>query len=295
MLGIFKKTFEGLKKTRKKITNAFSGLLKKSYLDDEDIEKLEESLIEADISYDIVSDIIDNLKIKDSSDKGWVDRARKVILSKMTTENNLDDINSIIMLVGINGSGKTTSAAKLAQYYLENNEKVCLVASDTYRAAAVEQIQIWAKKIGVRLVQNPNTTDSASIAFDGVQSGLSRGERVIIDTAGRLHTSVNLMKELEKISNVVKKLTKEISTLMVIDGNIGKNSLTQIEHFNNYLDIDGIIVTKLDGTAKGGVVLTAMSQYKIPVYFIGVGERMNDLIPFEKDIYINSILGIDEE
>ena len=126
MLGIFKKTFEGLKKTRKKITNAFSGLLKKSYLDDEDIEKLEESLIEADISYDIVSDIIDSLKIKDSSDKGWVDRARKVILSKMTTENNLDDINSIIMLVGINGSGKTTSAAKLAQYYLENNEFIII-------------------------------------------------------------------------------------------------------------------------------------------------------------------------
>lgn len=295
MFGIFKKTFNGLKKTRKKIANAFSTLSKKSYLDDNDIEQLEESLIEADISYDIVDEIIENLKQKGASDKGWLERAREVVLSRMTLDNSPHDIKKNIMLVGINGSGKTTSAAKLAQYFIEAKEKVCLVAADTYRAAAVEQIKIWADKVGVRLVQNPNTSDSASIAFDGVQSGLSKNERVIIDTAGRLHTSVNLMKELEKIYNVVNKLTSDITTLMVIDGNIGKNSLSQIEHFSNYLTIDGIVITKLDGTAKGGVVLTAMSKHNIPVYFIGVGEGMSDLIPFDKENYINSILGVDEQ
>lgn len=295
MLGIFKKTFKGLAKTRNKIANALSGLSKKSYLEEQDLENLEESLIEADISYDIVCDIIENLKDKDSSDKGWIDRAREVILSKMTTDNNIDNIKKIIMLVGINGSGKTTSAAKLAQYFLNRKDKVCLVAADTYRAAAVEQIKIWAEKVGVRLVQNPDTSDSASIAFDGVQSGIAHDERAIIDTAGRLHTSVNLMKELEKVYRVIMKLTDEITTLMVIDGNIGKNSLSQIEHFNNYLNVDGIIITKLDGTAKGGVVLTAMNKYSIPVYFIGVGEGSDDLIPFDEHAYINSILGLDEQ
>ena len=294
MFGIFKKTFKGLKKTRKKIANAFSALSKKSYLDDNDIEKLEESLIEADITYDIVEEIVENLKQKDSSDKGWVERTKEVVLSRITTENNLNEIKKTIMLVGINGSGKTTSAAKLAQYFIEAKENVCLVAAATYRAAAVEQIKVWANKVGVRLVQNPNTSDSAAIAFDGVQSGIAQDERVIIDTAGRLHTSVNLMRELEKIYNVIGKLTSDITTLMVVDGNIGKNSLSQIEHFNQYLSIDGIIITKLDGTAKGGIVLTAMSKHNIPVYFIGVGEGMNDLIPFDKESYINSILGIDE-
>jgi len=182
----------------------------------------------------------------------------------------------------------------LTQFFKEKNEKVCLVAADTYRAAAVEQIQIWADRLGVRLVHNPETSDPASIAFDGVESGLSKEDRVIIDTAGRIHTSVNLMKELEKVHRVVSKLTDEITTLIVVDGNIGKNSLSQINHFNQYLQIDGIIITKLDGTARGGVVLTAMDDLDIPVYFIGVGEGSDDLIPFDSDNYINSIIGEDE-
>ena len=294
MLGIFKKTFKGLQKTRKKVSNVFSGLSKKSYLEEEDLDALEDCLFEADISYSIISDVLDDLKDKDSSDKNWKDRAKAVLLSKIKTENNIEDIKKVIILVGINGSGKTTSAAKLTQFFKEKNEKVCLVAADTYRAAAVEQIQIWADRLGVRLVHNPETSDPASIAFDGVESGLSKEDRVIIDTAGRIHTSVNLMKELEKVHRVVSKLTDEITTLMVVDGNIGKNSLSQINHFNQYLQIDGIIITKLDGTARGGVVLTAMDDLDIPVYFIGVGEGSDDLIPFDSDSYINSIIGEDE-
>ena len=294
MLGIFKKTFKGLQKTRKKVSNVFSGLSKKSYLEEEDLDALEDCLFEADISYSIISDVLDDLKDKDSSDRNWKDRAKTVLLSKIKTENNIEDIKKVIILVGINGSGKTTSAAKLTQFFKEKNEKVCLVAADTYRAAAVEQIQIWADRLGVRLVHNPETSDPASIAFDGVESGLSKEDRVIIDTAGRIHTSVNLMKELEKVHRVVSKLTDEITTLMVVDGNIGKNSLSQINHFNQYLQIDGIIITKLDGTARGGVVLTAMDDLDIPVYFIGVGEGSDDLIPFDSDSYINSIIGEDE-
>ena len=294
MLGIFKKTFKGLKKTRKTVSNVFSVLSKKSYLGPEDLESLEDCLFQADISYNIISDVLESIKGKDSTDKSWKMRAKSVLLSKISTDNNINNIKKVIMLFGVNGSGKTTSTAKLARFFRSKKEKVCLVAADTYRAAAVEQIKVWADDLDVRLVCNPETTDAASIAFDGVESGLSKEERVIIDTAGRMHTSVSLMKELEKVYRVTQKLTDNITTLMVIDGNIGKNSLSQIEHFSDYLNINGIIITKLDGTAKGGVVLTAMSKYNIPVYFIGVGEGMNDLIPFDKESYINSILGINE-
>ena len=294
MFGIFKKTFKGLEKTRKKVSNAFSGLSKKSYLDDEDLDMLEDCLFQADISFNVINDVLEGIKGKDSSGKNWKDRAKSILLSKIKTSNSIENIKKVIILVGINGSGKTTSAAKLTQFFTERKEKVCLVAADTYRAAAVEQIQIWADRLGVRLVNNSETSDPASIAFDGVESGLAKEDRVIIDTAGRLHTSINLMKELEKIHRVASKLTNEITTLMVVDGNIGKNSLSQINQFNEYLQIDGIIITKLDGTARGGIVLTAMDDLGIPVYFIGVGEGSDDLIPFDAESYINSIIGEDE-
>ena len=294
MLGIFKKTFKGLEKTRKKVANVFSSISKKSYLEINDIESLEDCLFEADISYNIISDVVDSLSGKDSLDKSWKDRAYDVLLSKISTDNNINNIKKVVMLIGVNGSGKTTSAAKLAKLYIDKNQKVCMVAGDTYRAAAVEQINAWSDKLGVRLVKNSKTTDSASIAFDGVQSGLSKNERIIIDTAGRLHTSTNLMNELQKIHRVISKLTSEISVIIVLDGNIGKNSISQIKEFGNFLTIDGIIITKLDGTAKGGVVLSAMDEMNIPVYFIGVGEGSDDLIPFEGESYIKSILGDDE-
>ena len=294
MLGIFKKTFKGLEKTRKKVSNVFSSISKKSYLEINDIESLEDCLFEADISYNIISDVVDSLSGKDSLDKSWKDRAYDVLLSKISTDNNINNIKKVVMLIGVNGSGKTTSAAKLAKLYIDKNQKVCMVAGDTYRAAAVEQINAWSDKLGVRLVKNSKTTDSASIAFDGVQSGLSKNERIIIDTAGRLHTSTNLMNELQKIHRVISKLTSEISVIIVLDGNIGKNSISQIKEFGNFLTIDGIIITKLDGTAKGGVVLSAMDEMNIPVYFIGVGEGSDDLIPFEGESYIKSILGDDE-
>ena len=294
MLRIFKKTFKGLQKTRKKVSNVFSGLSKKNYLEPEDLDILEDCLFQADISFNIINDVLEAIKGKDSSDKSWKDRVKSILLSKIKTDNNIENIKKVIILVGINGSGKTTSAAKLAQFFREKKEKVCLVAGDTYRAAAVEQIKIWADRLKVRLVYNTGTSDPASIAFDGVESGLAKEDRVIIDTAGRIHTSVNLMKELKKIHGVVRKLTNDITSLIVIDGNIGKNSLSQINHFNQYLHIDGIIITKLDGTARGGVVLTAMDDLDIPVYFIGVGEGSDDLIPFDADSYVNSIIGEDD-
>ena len=295
MLGLFKKTFKGLEKTRKKVSNVFSSISQKSYLEECDFEMLEDCLYQADISYGIVEKVIDGLRDKDSSTKDWKDRAKDLLLDKIKINHNLDDIKKVVILVGINGSGKTTSAAKLAKYYVDKKESVCMVAGDTYRAAAVEQIEIWSKKIGVRLVQNSGTSDPASIAFDGVKSGVSKGERIIVDTAGRLHTSTNLMIELEKIHRVISKVTDQISTLMVIDGNIGKNSLAQLEQFNKYLNIDGIIITKLDGTAKGGIALTAISDFNIPVYFIGVGEAGDDLVEFNASDYIDSILGTNEE
>ena len=294
MLGVFKKTFDGLEKTRKKVSNVFSSLSKKSYLDENDLDLLEESLYQSDVSVSVIDEILNDLKGKDSSSMSWRDRAKSKLISRISINTNVENIKNVIVMVGINGSGKTTSAAKLAKYYIDRGEKVCLVAADTYRAAAIRQLEIWSQKLGVRLVCNHDTTDPASIAYDGVESAISRKERVIIDTAGRLHTSTNLMKELGKINRVLRKLTSEITTIMVIDGNIGKNSLSQIKHFNEYLNIDGIVITKLDGTARGGVVITAISEFSIPVYFIGIGEGSEDLIPFQTESYIDSILGKDD-
>ena len=295
MLGIFKKTFKGLEKTRKKVSNVFSAISKKTYLEIDDIQKLEDCLFEADISFNVISDITNSLNGKDCSKKSWRDRAYEVLLAKVSTNNNITNIKRNIMLVGVNGSGKTTSAAKLAKLYKDRGESVCLVAGDTYRAAAIEQISVWAERLEVRLVSNLGTADPASIAFDGVKSGLSKDDRVIIDTAGRLHTSTNLMNELEKIYRVISKLTDSISVIIVLDGNIGKNSISQIKEFGKTLPIDGIIITKLDGTAKGGAVFSAMDEMGIPVYFIGIGEGSEDLIPFDGQSYIKSIIGIDEE
>ena len=205
------------------------------------------------------------------------------------------DLKKVIILVGINGTGKTTSAAKLGGLFSGGGESVSLVAADTYRAAAVEQLRIWSERLNLHLTAKDESSDPASVAYDGVESGISKGERIIVDTAGRLHTSTNLMNELEKIHRVISKVTDKISTLMVIDGNIGKNSLAQLEQFNKYLNIDGIIITKLDGTAKGGIALTAISDFEIPVYFIGVGEGSDDLVEFNASDYIDSILGTDEE
>jgi fused signal recognition particle receptor len=170
------------------------------------------------------------------------------------------------------------------------------VAADTYRAAAVEQIREWSNRLNLNLVANEGTTDPAAVAYDGVNSGLAKNmDRIIVDTAGRLHTSPNLMQELEKINRVVKKITDDISVLITIDANTGQNGITQVKEFGKYIPIDGVILTKMDGTARGGIAVPIMTELNLPIYFMGVGEQVDDLIPFDRQSYLKGLIGIEEE
>ena len=200
-------------------------------------------------------------------------------------------LKKTVLIVGINGSGKTTSAAKIAAYYSNNAEKVMLVAADTYRAAAIDQLKIWAERLKIKLLANESSSDPASVAYDGVNSGLSNNyDRIIIDTAGRMNTSANLMNELSKIYKVINKKTDNISVLMVLDANTGQNAINQVNDFNKAIPVDGIILTKMDGTTKGGIAIPILSELKIPICYIGIGEKLDDLIPFDIDYYLEGLI-----
>ena len=296
MFSIFKKTFIGLAKTRKKLANAISGLTGKSFLDEADIELLVVSLLQADLGWQVVDSVIDNLKNSGKKDMSWGQRFMEIMTSQLDGKAQKYPLKKVIILIGINGTGKTTSSAKLAGYFSNKNEKITLVAADTYRAAAVEQIREWSNRLNLNLVANEGTTDPAAIAYDGVNSGLSKNmDRIIVDTAGRLHTSQNLMQELEKINRVTKKITDDISVLITIDANTGQNGITQVKEFGKYIPIDGVILTKMDGTARGGIAVSIMRELNLPIYFMGVGERLEDLIPFDRESYLKGLIGIEEE
>ena len=296
MISLFKKTVEGLVGTRKKINQLFSSLSGKTLLDESDIEKIEELLLGSDLGWELTGQIIENLKLPDKKELSFSDRFLNVTLNLLNAMDVRDDLQRIILLVGINGSGKTTSAAKLGNFFSQKGDKVSLVAADTYRAAALEQIQIWSKRLNLHLISNNKSTDPASIAYDGVLSGMSKQhDRIIVDTSGRVHSSTNLMKELEKIYNVVSKLSSEVSVLMTIDANIGQNSIQQVKEFAKYIPIKGIFLTKMDGTAKGGIALQIMEELKMHVYFIGVGEQVDDLVPFDKEKYIKALIYDEKE
>lgn len=296
MFSFFKKTFKGLSKTRKKLANAISRLTGKSYLDADDIELLEESLLEADLGWQVVESVIEELQDSGNKDMSWDERFMQTMSSQLKDKAQKYPLKKVIVLIGINGTGKTTSSAKLANHFSNENEKVILVAADTYRAAAVEQIREWATRLKINLVANEGTTDPAAVAYDGVNSGLAKNmDRIIVDTAGRLHTSPNLMQELEKINRVIKKITDDISVLITIDANTGQNGITQVKEFGKYIPIDGVILTKMDGTARGGIAVPIMTELNLPIYFMGVGEQVDDLIPFDRNSYLKGLIGIGEE
>jgi len=296
MLPFFKKTFKGLKKTRQKIANVFLKFSGKKYLEPGDLETLEEALLQADLGWKVVEHVIEKLEEPGDSGKSWGEKFICALTEMLPDESIDKNLKRIIIIVGVNGTGKTTSAAKLAGYYAQKKEQVSLIAADTYRAAAVEQLKTWSERLGVHLVANTGTSDPAAVAFDGVNSGMSRNQdRMLVDTAGRLHTSVNLMKELEKIYRVVTKLSSEISVLITIDANTGQNGITQAREFHQYLPVDGVILTKMDGTARGGIAVPIMLELGLPVYYIGVGEQVDDLIPFSMDTYLRGLIGMEEE
>ncbi|MBC8196653.1 MAG: signal recognition particle-docking protein FtsY [Candidatus Marinimicrobia bacterium] len=291
MFSLFKKTIQGLTKTRNRIKHAFGSLIGKKYLSEDDLEMLEDCLIQADLGWETTDVIIDELKKPSSNSNNWEERFNSILKNLLENSPKQKPFAQVLMIVGINGTGKTTTSAKMSAWFKEKGENTLLVAADTYRAAAVEQLRQWSNKLGFQLVANEKSADPASIAFDGVTSGLTKNiDRIIIDTAGRLHNSENLMQELVKIKKVVNRITTDIQTFLTVDANTGQNAMTQAKEFSNYIPIDGIILTKMDGTAKGGIAIPIMLELGLPVYFIGVGEQANDLILFDQESYLNGLI-----
>jgi fused signal recognition particle receptor len=318
-MGFFDKIFgkkekesldQGLQKTKEgflsKITKAVAG---KSTVDEEVLDDLENALVSADVGIDTTVQIIDRIEKRVARDKyvgtSDLNRLLKEEIEDVLTDppagaytftSDLPTRPYVILVVGVNGAGKTTTIGKLANQFKKAGKSVLLGAADTFRAAAVEQLTIWSERTGVPIVKQPMGSDPASVAFDTVQSAVSRGtDVVIIDTAGRLHNKAHLMEELTKIKRVMGKIIPAAphEVLLVLDGSTGQNALEQAKHFTAATDVTAIAITKLDGTAKGGVVLAIASQFKIPVKFIGVGEKMDDLLVFNKHEFVDSLFNLD--
>ena len=298
---------QGLQKTKdsflSKITKAVAG---KTTVDEEVLDNLEEALVAADVGVDTTIAIINKIEARVAKDK-YLNAGELNSMLKEEIESLLVDAPSansydfksdlptkpyIILVVGVNGVGKTTTIGKLAYNFKKAGKSVLLGAADTFRAAAVDQLTIWSERVGVPIVKQAMGSDPAAVAFDTVQSALSRGsEVVIIDTAGRLHNKAHLMDELGKIKRAVEKQIPGApqEVLLVLDGSTGQNALEQAKHFTATTDVTAMAITKLDGTAKGGVVLAIANQFKIPVKFIGVGEKMEDLLVFDKHEFVDSL------
>ena len=301
-MGFFDKLKNGLGKTRdnfnEKINNVFSSFRK---VDEELLEELEEILIMSDIGVETSTEIISNLreKIKKEkiNDEEGVKKALKEemqeILDEVDNSLKLDTKPSIILVVGVNGVGKTTTIGKIANKLRLEGKKVIVAAADTFRAAAVEQLEIWAKRANVDIVKKEEGADPASVVYDAIKKAKETNADVLIcDTAGRLHNKKYLMDELLKINKVILKELPEASneTLMVIDGTTGQNAIEQVKAFKEIVNITGLVLTKLDGTAKGGVVIGIVHENKIPVKFIGVGEKIDDMEIFNSQDFVNAII-----
>ena len=292
MLNFKKKTFSGLKKTRNNIINTFSKFHGKRYLGENELEELESVLFQSDLSYDIIDDVVEEFRNKKFTDEvSWDKEFISLLKTKYTLDFKDNNEAKVLLLVGVNGTGKTTTSAKLSNYYKNKSFKTMLVGADTYRAAAVKQLSLSSKKLGVKFISNEFTKDPASIVYDALNSGLNDGyNKIIIDTAGRLHNSVNLMQELEKLYNVANKFNEKVKVMLVIDCNVGQNGINQAMDFNKFLPIDSLVLTKMDGTARGGIALSMMNKLNIPIDFIGVGENVDDLVPFDLDAYLRGLV-----
>lgn len=300
--GIFGRLKAGLLKTRRGITEKIDGVLK-SYrkIDEELFEDLEEVLIMADIGVDTSLKIIENVKDKVKERKiTEVDDIKGLIKEEMKSilkggENSKLDFSkspSIVLVVGVNGAGKTTTIGKLSSRLKKEGKKVLIAAGDTFRAAAIEQLQEWSNRSGVDIIAHNEGADPAAVIFDGIQSAKAKGTDVLIcDTAGRLHNKVNLMNELNKIFRIVEREFPEAKkeVLLVVDATTGQNAVQQAKVFKEACDITGIVLTKLDGTAKGGVVLAVQSEINVPVKLVGVGEKLEDLQDFDPDEFVDAI------
>lgn len=292
MFNFIKKTFSGLHKTRKNIINTFSKIHGKKYLNQDELDELESVLFQSDLSYELTMEIINEFESKTLDDmETWEDKFIELIKLKVAKENNNSDNAKIYLIIGVNGTGKTTTSAKICNYYKNKGFKSMLVGADTYRAAAVEQLKMWSKKLNVKFVSNELTKDPASIVYDAVTSGLKDNfDKIIIDTAGRLHNSVNLMQELEKVYRVSKKFNEKVKVVLVIDSNVGQNGMNQALEFSKFIPVDSLVLTKMDGTAKGGIAVSMVDKLNIPIDFIGMGEGVDDLVPFELETFLKGLI-----
>ena len=299
-MGLLGKIKEGLKKTRDSISNGVNGILNSfTKIDDELFEELEETRVMADVGVTTSTEICDRLrkKIKETgvTDPKEIKGMMKEIIAEMLGDNEglkLDTKPSVILVIGVNGVGKTTSIGKIAAKLQSEDKKVVLGAADTFRAAAIDQLGIWADRAGVSMVKSVEGTDPASVVFDTIASAKSKGADVIIcDTAGRLHNKKNLMDELAKINRVIARELPDssVETLLVLDAATGQNAVNQAREFKNAADITGIVLTKLDGTAKGGIIIAISNELNIPVKFVGVGEGIDDLQPFDAAVFADGI------
>ena len=291
-MGFFDKLKKGMSKTRDNLSGKIGGVFSVFSKVDEDLmEELEETLILCDVgapnTIEIMDGLRDTIKEQKITDTALVqEKLREILTEQLTWELPEETFPKVILVVGVNGVGKTTSIGKIANYYKQNGKEVLLAAADTFRAAAAEQLTRWSERAGVPIVKYSEGSDPAAVVYDALDSAKHRGSDVIIvDTAGRLHNKKNLMNELAKISRVVDKEYPEAAreTLIVLDATTGQNAITQAKEFSGAAKLDGIILTKLDGTAKGGVVLAIRKELGLPVRFIGVGEGMDDLQPFEAE------------
>lgn len=297
-MGFFQKIIDGLRKTKQQIGFKLNELFKRGIFDEDFYEELEYILLASDVGEDTTIDIIDELRERMRRDR--VSDAKQanqylkdVMCDILGEEKFVFDTPCVIMVAGVNGVGKTTTIGKLANIFVNKGKSVVIAAADTFRAAASEQLEVWANRAKVRIIKHEEGSDPAAVVYDAVQSAKSRGtDIVLVDTAGRLHNKKNLMDELSKINRVVDREFPEASrqNLIVLDATTGQNAIQQVDVFNEAIDIDGIVLTKLDGTAKGGVVLAIKHDMDIPVYFVGVGEGIDDLMEFDAASYVEGIV-----
>jgi fused signal recognition particle receptor len=300
-MGLFDKLRNGLAKTRESVFGRIDNILASfAKIDDDLFDELEEILITADVGVATTSDISGKLKKKvreeGIGDPGIIkDLLKEQLIQLLDSDRNALDIENtpaVIVVLGVNGVGKTTTIGKIANILKNKGKKVIVVAGDTFRAAAIEQLEIWSKRAGIDIIANKEGSDPAAVVYDALQAARSRKADVVIcDTAGRLHTKKNLMEELKKILRIIKRELPDssVETLLVLDATTGQNAVIQTETFNEAINVSGIVLTKLDGTAKGGVIAAIRSRFDIPIKFIGIGEKIDDLQPFNARKFVEAL------
>lgn len=305
--GFFSRLAEGLTKTRDNIASGFDSIFKGfSSIDDDFYEELEEIMIMSDMGIDTTMSIIENLKQKVKEEKiKEPEECRQVLIDSIKEQMKLGDEaydfkdkKSVVLVIGVNGVGKTTSVGKMASLLKGEGKKVMMAAADTFRAGAIEQLKEWSLRAGVDIISQAEGADPAAVVFDAVSAAKARNVDVLLcDTAGRLHNKKNLMDELKKINRIVEREYPEAykETMIVLDGTTGQNALAQAKQFKEATDISGIILTKLDGTAKGGIAIAIQAELGIPVKYIGIGEQVDDLQPFDPDMFVNALFDRGEE